>query len=280
MTVGVIDLRDKTKEQPDVHWIDLSSFDDYYIARVHFLPDHCLALQIENRLQTKLQLYQCEFLNQKKFKLLIEETSQSWINLHDLFYTLKKTPNQFIWASERSGYMHLELHDAQTGKLIRPLTEGPWVVHRIVDIDETNSTVYFLANRETPLEIHLYSVSYKDDKPTVDRITQEAGCHVVHSFNRTYEYCVTQWNSVEQYPIIRMLDVKKKAVIRTLDYLHQEQVESIEQFQFFKPQFIKITNRNNDILYGALYKPDEEQGRHQIPYPTLVSVYGGPHLQR
>ncbi len=213
-------------------------------------------------------------------KLLIEETSQSWINLHDLFHTLKKTPSQFIWASERTGFMHLELYDLNTGQLIKPLTNGDWVVQSLVDIDEENSMIYFLANRETPLEVHLYSVNYKDDIPKIDRITQEAGCHVVHCFNSTYEYCITKWNSIDQYPIIRILNVKRKEIIKNLDYLQQGQLETIEQFHLVKPQLLKIQNRNNETLYCAVYQPDDEQGRHQTPYPTIVSVYGGPHSQR
>ena len=213
-------------------------------------------------------------------RLLIEENSQSWINLHDLFHRLKKTPTQFIWASERTGFMHLELYDLTSGQLIKTLTSGEWVVQRIVDIDEENGTIYFTANRETPLEVHLYSVSYRDEVPTIDRITQEAGCHNVYGFNGTYAYCVTQWNSIDQPPIIRILDVKKKETIKTLDHLHQGQLQAIEQFHFVKPQLLKIQNRNNETLYCALYKPDDEQGRFQKPYPTLVSVYGGPHLQR
>lgn len=281
VTVGIIDLLNETiKKRPNIYWVDLSSFEDYYIARVGFFPDHSLALQIENRQQTKLQLYQYDFLNNKPLKLLIEDSSQTWINLHDLFYTLKQTPNLFIWASEKTGYMHLQLYDYNTGQLIRTLTNGNWVVQRIVDIDEKNSLIYFLANRETPLEIHLYSVNYNDENSLIERITQESGCHIVHCFNQTYEYCITQWNSIDQYPLIRMLYVKKKEIIKNFDYLQQGQKQIIEQFQFVKPKLFSILNRNNQTLYCALYKPDDEQTRYQTPYPTLVSVYGGPHLQR
>ncbi len=213
-------------------------------------------------------------------KLLIEESSETWINLHDLFYTFKQTPRQFLWASERTGYMHLELHDYDTGQLIKTLTNGNWVVQRLIDVDETNSIIYFLANRETPLEIHLYSVNYSDEISKVERITQEAGCHVVHCFNQTYQYCITQWNSIDQYPLIRMLDVQKKEIVKNFEHLQKGQLATIDQFHFIKPKLFSILNRNNDTLYCALYKPDDEQSRYQTPYPTLVSVYGGPHLQR
>lgn len=281
VTVGVIDIHaEHNKSGSVIQWVDLSSFGDCYVARVGFFPDNSLALQIENRAQTKLQLCRYDFLRKQSMKILVEETSQCWINLHDLFHPLKETPEYFLWASERSGYMHLELRHSQTGQLVRTLTSGSWVVQNLVDVDENSSTVYFLANRETPLEIHLYSVHYGDETPTVDRLTQESGCHLVHCFDRTYQYCITQWNSIDQYPIIRMLDVKRKRIVKTFDHLQQRPMQILEQFQFVKPQLFSITNRHSDTLYCALYRPDDEQGKHQRPYPTLVSVYGGPHLQR
>lgn len=281
VTVGIIDLMNTdSKSRPIIYWVDLSSFDDYYIARVGFFPDHTLALQIENRQQTKLQLYQYDFLNEKPLKLLIEDRSETWINLHDLFFTLKQTPNEFIWASERTGYMHLQLHDYQTGHLKRQLTSGKWVVQRIVDIDEVNSLIYFSANRETPLEVHLYRINYRNDSSTIERITQEPGCHVVHCFNKTYQYCITQWNSIEQYPIIRMIDVHTKEIVKTFQCFQNNQTFFMDQFHFVKPKLFSIVNRSNVKLYCALYKPDDEQTGYQAPYPTLVSVYGGPHLQR
>lgn len=281
VTVGIIDLLHQTnKNRPEIHWVDLSSFDDYYIARVGFFPDDTLALQIENRSQTKLQLYQYDFLGRKSLKLLIEDLSDTWINLHDLFYTLKQTPEQFLWASERTGYMHLELHDYQTGHLIRQITSGNWVVQHIVDVDEKNSKIYFLANRETPLEVHLYSVNYQDENPVIERLTEESGCHVVHCFNQTYQYCITQWNSIDQHPIIRMLDIQTKKIVKNFEYLQKDQMLTLDTFHFVRPKLFSIVNRNHDTLYCALYKPEEEQTRYQRPYPTLVSVYGGPHLQR
>ncbi|CAF3301685.1 unnamed protein product [Rotaria socialis] len=281
VSIGIIDLKnDNDRKQPTIYWVDLSEFDDYYIARVDFFPDNSVAIQIENRQQTNLKLFQYDFINKKTLKLLIEDTSQIWINLHDLFYTLKLTPTQFIWGSERSGFMHLEVHDYNTGNLIKTLTNGNWVVQRIAAIDETNSIIYFLANRETPLEIHLYSVNYNDATSKIERITQESGCHTVYCFNQTYQYCITQWSSIEQYPLIRMLDVKKKEIVNTLDHLQRDRMQIMEQFNFVKPKLFSILNRNNDTLYCALYTPDNEQQIYQTPYPTLVSVYGGPHLQR
>lgn len=280
VTVGIIDVQDNVTERPPISWVDLSSMGDHYVARVDFFPDQSLALQIENRQQTKLSLFKYDFLRSKNLQLLIEETSSSWINLHDHFRTLKKTPDQFIWASERSGFMHLELRDYATGNLIRQLTSGQWVVQRVADIDETNGNIYFTANRETPIEIHLYVVNYKVDQPEVDRITTESGCHDVYCFSRSFNYCLTQWNSIDQYPVTRLLDVKTKTIVENFTFLHEAQEQSVKQYDLMKPKFIQIQNRNQDTLHGIIYIPEDVNQRYQRPYPTLISVYGGPHAQR
>ena len=80
--------------------------------------------------------------------------------------------------------------------------------------------------------------------------------------------------------LFECLNVKTKTIAKSLDHLQQRQGQIMEQFHFVKPKLFSILNRNNDILYCALYKPDDEQGRYKTPYPTLVSVYGGPRLQR
>ena len=51
---------------------------------------------------------------------------------------------ELIQWSERDGWGHLYLYDDQ-GNLIRRLTEGPWHVHEILDVDEKHRTVYFTA---------------------------------------------------------------------------------------------------------------------------------------
>ncbi|CAF5023872.1 unnamed protein product, partial [Rotaria sp. Silwood1] len=161
------------------------------------------------------------------------------------FIHKKQTPTQFLWTSEQTGYLHLELHNFNTKKLIKTLTNGTWIVQRIFDVDEINSIVYFIINREASLEIHLYAINYNDEIPTIDRITQESGCHVVHCFNQTYQYY----------------------------HIQQGLLQTIEQFHLVKPELCSILNRNNDTLYCTLYKPDKEQGIYQTTYPALVSIY-------
>ncbi len=68
---------------------------------------------------------------------------------------------EMIWWSERSGWGHFYLYDAD-GKLKNAITSGPFFAERIVDLDEENRILYFTALGKEPGENlnfrHLYSV--------------------------------------------------------------------------------------------------------------------------
>src|SRR6202043_26182 len=70
---------------------------------------------------------------------LFSEASETYVELASSVYTpatirpLYKT-NQFVWYSERSGWAHLYLYDLTTGKLVRALTSGDWLVNDILGV--------------------------------------------------------------------------------------------------------------------------------------------------
>ena len=163
----------------DVQWLDLGDDPDIYLARVKWLPNGRLTAQILNREQSQLDLLEFDLATGQK-RLLLRESSDVWINLHNMFHPLKKLAEHeaggFIWASERTGFRHLYLYDAD-GNEIRPLTHGNWQVDSLAGVDVKNEVVYFMASKETPTESHLYQVSLLGGEP--HRLTAEPGMHSV-----------------------------------------------------------------------------------------------------
>jgi dipeptidyl-peptidase 4 len=86
---------------------------------------------------------------------LFSERSDAYVELGSDVYapaSIRPLPksNQLIWYSERSGWAHLYLYNLATGKLLRPLTRGNWLVRNILGVDETRREVYISIAGLTP----------------------------------------------------------------------------------------------------------------------------------
>src|SRR6266404_7409869 len=184
-------------------WVDLGSEPDIYLARVNWLPDgKTIAIQRESRDQHRLDLLFADIATGKT-RVLLTETSDSWIDLNDELTFLNKT-REFVWLSARDGFPHLYLYDYD-GRVLRRLTAGDWSVddfrgRAIKAVDEAHRLLYFTATAKSPLERHLYSVSLDTEDPSkLDRITREEGLHSV-VMPPDGSFYVDTFNSIDQPP--------------------------------------------------------------------------------
>lgn len=253
-------------EGGETSWLDLGDNSDIYLARVNWRPDGTLTAQIESRDQRTLRLV--TFDQNGAASTLIEEQGDPWVNLSDDTRFLKS--GEILWSSEKSGFRHLYLHDAQ-GHEIRALTAGDWVVTGVVALDEDQRMVYFVSTQESVLERHLYVVSL--DGGAIQRLTSEPGWHDV-TVSPDFSRFIDQWSSLEQSPVVtlRRIDGSDEAVL----YANSE--ATADALGLTPPELISLPSRDGVTLQAAVYKPSQlEPGQR---YPLIVSVYGGPHAQR
>ncbi|KAG0593108.1 hypothetical protein KC19_1G305300 [Ceratodon purpureus] len=270
-----------------VVWMDLEvglcgegHDEDEYLARVTWLPNGYLTAQVQNRAQTKLKLLRFDPLSGKRTVLLTEE-NDIWVNLHDCFTPLRKCygalAGGFIWASEKTGFRHLYMHD-EFGNCVRALTQGSWMVEQVAGIDEDAGLVYFTGTYDSPLETHLYSVSLDCTQPLAEpkRLTQGAGRHIVVLDHQMKKF-VDIHDSLDTPPrlLLRSLDTGKLLVSI---YEQPAPTYHARRLQLTPPEFKSLTASDGTVLHGLVYVPDAKQfGRP--PYRTVVSVYGGPNVQ-
>jgi dipeptidyl-peptidase-4 len=251
-------------------WMQLGDWE--YLTRVRWMPDGRLAAQLEDRHQSRLELV-CFDIQTGVPHNLLTETSNIWINLHDMFFPLPVKhahyPGGFIWASERTGFMHLYLYTGEN-RLVRTLTQGEWVVETIAGVDSKNETVYFTGRMDSPLESHLYAVSMAGGIPR--RITRESGMHSV-KLDHACKYFVDVHDSPTQPPHVTLKRLSNGSLVREI-YTNDD--PRPVDFKLRPPEFVKFQNRDGIILHGALYRPST---RSRKPLPTIVYVYGGPHVQ-
>jgi dipeptidyl-peptidase-4 len=248
-------------------WMDLGDDEDIYLARAQWFPDGTLVAQIEKRAQTALDLVQFDPESGER-RSLLRETSDVWINLHDMLKPLRR--GGFIWASERSGFQHLYLY-ASDGSLIRQLTDGEWMVEGIAGVDEERELIYFTGTRDGATEAHLYVVPFVGGD--VRKITQAPGKHTVvldHALRRF----VDVHDALDAPPTVTLRALEDGALLATI---FAEPDPRVDELRLAPPELVTLASRDGVSLHGAIYRPGASFGAG--PYPTIVYVYGGPHAQ-
>lgn len=250
-------------------WLTLSdSVGEDYLARVHWESPKAVLAQVLSRDQKSLKLYRFDAETGER-TLLLEETSDTWVNLHDHLRVLE-TSGGLLWSSERTGYRHLELRD-HDGKLGRVLTSGEWPVDEVLAVDETRREVWFSAGRGEPREQHVYRVSF--DAGQAGPLTVEPGTHRA-VVAKDGEHFVDVWSSRNTPPLTILRDRAGKP-LRTLDDAGED--SRLVELRLEPPVLTRYKNRDGVALHGAYYaaRPTARGGKA----PLVVIVYGGPHVQ-
>jgi dipeptidyl-peptidase-4 len=246
-------------DSPDrVEWPDLGEYE--YLARVDWGPDGSLFAQTEDRAQQHLTLW-------RDGKVVLEERSDVWINLHDM---LRPLPDgRFLWASERTGFCHLYLCAAD-GTLVRPLTDGDWQVDAVHAVDADAGRVWFSATKDGPTERHLYEASF--DGGEVRRLTDAPGTHHC-TVDPKLGLFVDLHSSASAQPTAVVRRLADGSVVHPLFARADPRVERLG---LRPPELYSLDGPSSDVLHAAVFRPDDGS---EGPWPTVILVYGGPHAQ-
>ena len=252
-------------------WVDLGEDKDIYLARGKWMPNsETFTYQWQTRDQQTLELRAYNVPTEKQ-EVLLSETSNTWVNLHNDLYFLSDS-DQFIWASERDGFKHLYLYE-NNGKLVRQLTQGDWVVDNIEAVDAKSNRIYFAGRKDTPLESHAYSVSLAGGD--ISRITNEGAYHSV-SFSKDASIFIDRFSTINSPAQVSLNDASGKRIT----WLEENKVEEGHPLYPYmdtwtKPEFGDITTKDGATLKYRIYKPENLENKH----PVIVYLYGGPHAQ-
>lgn len=273
---------------PTLRELPAAAAGEGYLARVAWFPDsRALAVQRQTRDQKRLALLKVDAATGTARQLL-EERSDTWVELHDELTFLKRR-SAFIWASYRSGYKHLYLYDLD-GTLLRPLTAGDWMVvgdsreRAIEGVDEARGLVYFTANRDTPIERHLYSAPLAGPSDTagiegrIRRLTEGAGWHSVSMAPDAQRWLDT-FSTPDTPPSLTLRHTTgKRPAVLVANTLEAGHPYAPYLAAHRSPEFGTLRAADGQVMHWTMLKPLGFDPAKR--YPVIVEVYGGPGVQR
>jgi dipeptidyl-peptidase-4 len=231
---------------------------------------------------------------------LFSETSETYVELASNVYTpvtirpLYKT-NQLIWYSERTGWAHLYLYDLTTGKLVRALTSGEWLVNDILGVDEDHHQMLISVEGRS-----------KDKSPYYREVAQvdlrTSALKVVSASNDDHE--VLSLGSMERLiPIyfgadpeglqgaapsghffvetVASADKPSRTVLRSNDGRMVATVEDADAtrlpayWQWPQPLRLIAADGRTEVD-GLLFRPADYDPKKK--YPIIDYIYGGPQV--
>lgn len=213
-------------------------------------------------------------------RLVLREENDTWIDIETSFgdlaggtITYLDDDQHFVWMSERDGYRHLYLYE-NDGAFVRQLTHGAWNVTNFHGIALDRDAIFFTATEASPLERHLYRVSFRDSDAEPVRITERSGSHSI-DMSPDLQYYIDRFTNV-QTPLAATLHKADGARIKILED-NAALRERLAAYDLPEPEFIEVPGSDGTILNAWMLKPTDFDASRQ--YPLLLYVYGGPGSQ-
>lgn len=302
--VGILAVIDTRSGQVTRVRLDPDSFNDlafhYLVEGVVWWSEAGQAVHLicANHGGTRFALHRVDVVTGET-RRIVEETARFNVRLNPYDYArpnvhVSSDGREIIWYSERSGYGHLYLYDAD-GNLQRPLTCGEWVIFDLLRVDEVDRLIYFTAAsrdpRANPYYRYLYRLSLDGGEPQL--LTPEAADH---GFANTFfwgslrhagdgiepvpsgsslspcgRYFVDGYSTTDQPPqyVLRRSSGELVATVLSSD------VSDLRASGWSPPERVccKAADGHTD-LYGVITRPRDFDPSRK--YPVIDFMYPGP----
>lgn len=251
-------------------FLDVTDFGrEQYLTNIAWSPNSDFVyVQVLNRAQKQMHLNQYCAKTGAFIRTLLEERNDKYIEPLTPVVFLKNEPSKFIYrTNNRNGYLNLYLCDANTGKVLKRITDVDADVEMMC---EDGGFVYYTSAEVSPVDNHLFRVDLKTGKK--NRLTKAEGWHrpVVSSDGR---YFVDNYSSLRVPRIIELTQNDGKIVRRLLQ---AENPNKDYNYGEITMGTVKTADGKFDNHY-RLIKPINFDPSKK--YPVIVYVYGGPHSQ-
>lgn len=242
---------------------------EQYLTNIAWSKDEQhIYIAVLNREQNHMKLNSYSVATGLLEKTLFEEKHEKYVQPTHPMVFLPNTSGQFIWQSERDGYNHLYLYNAD-GTLVKQLTKGSWVITDFAGFDVKGTKAFYTSTTESGITRNFYSIEIKTGKTT--RITSGDGTHTnMMSSNGNYIIDNFQSTTIPRNINIVSTSGKKSRTIHTAK-------NPLADYKLGEMSLFKLKSESGDDLFCRLFKPVAFDSTKK--YPVVVYLYNGPEAQ-
>jgi len=208
----------------------------------------------------------CRVFEGNASRVLVQEKGRAWADNAPLPRFLKD--GRFLWQSNRSNFTHLYLYDAR-GRLLAPVTQGPWDVRRLLGVDEAEGHVFFEGTLRSAVGVDGYRCDLEGTNARMRRLTEAPGTHAL-TFDREFRAAVDRWSDIDTPP--QDIFVDREGVV--LHKVESAMTDAFRAIRKGKVTFQQIRTREGIPMETMLVMPPGFDASRK--YPVFHYVYGGP----
>ncbi len=250
---------------------------DRYFFNITWSPDSKTIYMTDlNRDQTDSHLEAYDATTGDKLRTLVHEHNDKYTHDAAQMTFLPWDSSKFLMQSERDGYNHLYLYDT-TGKLIKQVTSGKWVVLDLIGFNKATKSAIILSTEASPIQNNLYAVNLKTGRRTpldngkgVHASYYTESGHHTDIISTSGAYVFDHYSEPDVPRNIDLTNTKTGKVTRLLTAPDPWQGYNVPEFSCGT---LKAADGTTDLYY-RMVKPIGFDPTKK--YPTVVYVYGGP----
>ncbi|MBL0330668.1 MAG: S9 family peptidase [Bacteroidetes bacterium] len=242
---------------------------EQYLTNIAWSKDEQhIYIAVLNREQNEMKLNSYNVATGLFEKTLFAEKHEKYVHpMHPMVF-LPNASGQFIWQSERDGFNHLYLYNAD-GTLVKQLTKGNWIITDLAGFDAKGTKVFYSSTTESGITRNFYSVEVKTGKTT--RITSGEGTHT-SALSSKGNYIIDNFQSttIPRNTNIVSTNGKKSKTIHTAK-------NPLADYKLGQMSLFTLKSESGDDLFCRLFKPVAFDSTKK--YPVIVYLYNGPGAQ-
>lgn len=265
VSVGVFDVATQ-----EIVYLQTGDPTDRYFTNIAWNPAGTRIYMYElPRSQKRAELVEYNAQTGERLRVLFADENERFVEPQNPIVFLPWDAKTFVAQSERDGFNHLYLHDAETGKMIRQLTSGAFEILSLLGFNAEAKSLIVRSNETGHIRESHYAVDVKTGRRTL--LDNGVGVHR-GNLSPGGRYLRDTWSKPDTYRVSEIVSTTRPAVLQTLDKFDSPW----KDYSMPVVENGSLTAADGKTpLYYRIVKPVDFDPAKK--YPTVVYVYGGPH---